>query len=377
MSRASAGCFNPHSRETPSGTWSFFDFGEKLSVSILTRGKPRVERYFSATPSIWAACFNPHSRETPSGTQAHPRPGRRLARFNPHSRETPSGTPPTWPRSSSRPCFNPHSRETPSGTRGFSAPRKRRSFNPHSRETPSGTPNFRANPALVRVSILTRGKPRVEPGHSFGSNGYLPVFQSSLEGNPEWNRLRGRGVLGAHPGFNPHSRETPSGTQAGGGAPRPGGFNPHSRETPSGTAGGDGARAGGRGFNPHSRETPSGTDGLRGQHPARGRFNPHSRETPSGTLEALADEIRELVSILTRGKPRVEQRQKARLGIFRFQSSLEGNPEWNGCSRRPRAPRTRFNPHSRETPSGTPPPGRRPSSPRVSILTRGKPRVEP
>ena len=60
------------------------------------------------------------------------------------------------------------------------------------------------------------------------------MFQSSLEGNPEWNALKGeqkllfevsiltRGKPRVEPCRNPKHYFTP-------------GFNPHSRETPSGT----------------------------------------------------------------------------------------------------------------------------------------------
>ena len=59
-----------------------------------------------------------------------------------------------------------------------------------------------------------------------------------------------------------------------------------------------------------------------------------------------------------------------------FQSSLEGNPEWNR-STPPKSCLRRFNPHSRETPSGTTKRIRAQKPDKVSILTRGKPRVEP
>ena len=61
------------------------------------------------------------------------------------------------------------------------------------------------------------------------------------------------------------------------------------------------------------------------------------------------------ISILTRGKPRVEPPSMKRAGFSggMFQSSLEGNPEWNAGYLRGRGER-----------------------PEVSILTRGKPRVE-
>ena len=62
----------------------------------------------------------------------------------------------------------------------------------------------------VSVSILTRGKPRVEPQPQPFSPYWLGRFQSSLEGNPEWNALKQYESLKG--GFNPHSRETPSGT---------------------------------------------------------------------------------------------------------------------------------------------------------------------
>ncbi len=84
------------------------------------------------------------------------------------------------------------------------------------------------------------------------------------------------------------------------------------------------------------------------------RFNPHSRKTPSGTQSEGEIEAMASVSILTRGKPRVEReyeeldypqktvsiltRGKPRVEhkVFswilhrgKFQSSLEENPEWN------------------------------------------------
>ena len=59
-----------------------------------------------------------------------------------------------------------------------------------------------------------------------------------------------------------------------------------------------------------------------------------------------------VVSILTRGKPRVELRAYGQKAAGLFQSSLEGNPEWNGLY------------------------GYLMVTSVVSILTRGKPRVE-
>ncbi len=110
------------------------------------------------------------------------------------------------------------------------------------------------------------------------------------------------------------------------------------------------------GFNPHSRKTPSGTRNLDAHHklvevsiltrgkprverrarsikPVGGiRFNPHSRKTPSGTSAGSADLSGSAsVSILTRGKPRVEQGSSKNSELASgFQSSLEENPEWNG-----------------------------------------------
>ncbi len=40
---------------------------------------------------------------------------------------------------------------------------------------------------FVRVSILTRGKPRVELELAISRIAKLHTFQSSLEENPEWN----------------------------------------------------------------------------------------------------------------------------------------------------------------------------------------------
>ena len=114
------------------------------------------------------------------------RQGSPLYSFNPHSRETPSGTYPCPVRWKSSRGFNPHSRETPSGTCATGSARRSRCFNPHSRETPSGTSSCKATIAGSAVSILTRGKPRVERTVC-GSTLRPLVFQSSLEGNPEWN----------------------------------------------------------------------------------------------------------------------------------------------------------------------------------------------
>ena len=84
-----------------------------------------------------------------------------------------------------------------------------------------------------------------------------------------------------------------------------------------------------------------------------------------------------IVSILTRGKPRVERKNGLRWVWYSpFQSSLEGNPEWNRKPEWSRSRFVRFNPHSRETPSGTTAPADIVGTPKVSILTRGKPRVE-
>ncbi len=155
--------FNPHSRKTPSGTFTRATRTRGRRVSILTRGKPRVELAALGGPA-GCACFNPHSRKTPSGTE-----------------------------------------------RRSMGVVSSRSFNPHSRKTPSGTYIKRAKGYKATVSILTRGKPRVE-------------------------RARATRTC-ASAGFNPHSRKTPSGTKIG--TPQPysvSSFNPHSRKTPSGTS---------------------------------------------------------------------------------------------------------------------------------------------
>ena len=84
------------------------------------------------------------------------------------------------------------------------------------------------------------------------------------------------------------------------------------------------------------------------------------------------------VSILTRGKPRVELPAVGdMIWADMFQSSLEGNPEWNAAGAGTAARATCFNPHSRETPSGTCYKRWEATLWLVSILTRGKPRVEP
>ncbi len=107
-------------------------------------------------------------------------------------------------------------------------------------------------------------------------------------------------------------------------------------------------------FNPHSRKTPSGTWELESGELECRSFNPHSRKTPSGTLQHFCLELSPQVSILTRGKPRVERGGNPRVFRFlKFQSSLEENPEWNI----PLIPLPLIHPY-------------------VSILTRGNPRVE-
>ena len=53
---------------------------------------------------------------------------------------------------------------------------ERGGFNPHSRETPSGT-NVQEEDFIQQVSILTRGKPRVEPE---GLDGLIEFLQVSI-----------------------------------------------------------------------------------------------------------------------------------------------------------------------------------------------------
>ncbi len=111
-------------------------------VSILTRGKPRVEHAWPVPNVSVGLSFNPHSRKTPSGTEdsAH---------------------------ESSPVAVSILTRGKP-------------------RVEPSHAEKFSARPL---VSILTRGKPRVEQGMRTGEMEILAVFQSSLEENPEWNLL--------------------------------------------------------------------------------------------------------------------------------------------------------------------------------------------
>ncbi len=155
------------------------------------------------------------------------------------------------------------------------------------------------------------------------------MFQSSLEENPEWNAR----VLVARVGdlqFQSSLEENPE-------------WNSwflaiFSRKFS---------------FNPHSRKTPSGTGGNLILRSRRESFNPHSRKTPSGTLHSPLPDFPLPVSILTRGKPRVERDRVCSSPKLGFQSSLEENPEWNLIKLEAEL-----------------------SLERVSILTRGKPRVE-
>ena len=156
------------------------------------------------------------------------------------------------------------------------------------------------------------------------------MFQSSLEGNPEWNaRPNGRAVLCY--GFNPHSRETPSGTLWIGPLWPPKWFQSSLEGNPEWNLVGHCGPIQGQYVSILTRGKPRVEPGGVRLHPARARFNPHSRETPSGTLREDGRLLSQHVSILTRGKPRVELEQ----------------PD------HPLAQLLSFNPHSRETPSGT------------------------
>ncbi len=137
--------------------------------------------------------------------------------------------------------------------------------------------------------------------------GISRTFQSSLEENPEWNR---RGHQSVHGGIR---------------------FNPHSRKTPSGTRGVSWAGCARRRFNPHSRKTPSGTRKDWACHP-RAAFQSSLEENPEWNFGFFnTGKHQKPVSILTRGKPRVEPADCRERGFVPcwFQSSLEENPEWN------------------------------------------------
>ncbi len=181
------------------------------------------------------------------------------------------------------------------------------------------------------VSILTRGKPRVEPPPDTPLERVESAFQSSLEENPEWNLAHGRVLASVHR-FNPHSRKTPSGTRSRTGNFQDPGVSILTRGKP---------RVEPKIFSRINRLMPS--------------FNPHSRKTPSGTI----------------GNDGVVETP------FQFQSSLEENPEWNTTIASAFVLRVGFNPHSRKTPSGTGGYEDILNISFVSILTRGKPRVEP
>ena len=134
-------CFNPHSRETPSGTGMALLLALVFGVSILTRGKPRVELVLCQV-SIPVALVSILTRGKPRVERA---------------------------------AFI-----------GFSCIGG--SFNPHSRETPSGTCRIYYGPGFVRVSILTRGKPRVELA-SCAPNNLFPCPVSILtRGKPRVER---------------------------------------------------------------------------------------------------------------------------------------------------------------------------------------------
>ncbi len=206
-----------------------------------------------------------------------------------------------------------------------------RRFNPHSRKTPSGT---------LGSSILGSTKSQ---------------FQSSLEENPEWNLLIVESADLCRAGFNPHSRKTPSGTQS---------------------------------------NVANWTVNL---------FQSSLEENPEWNIEAsLYRKMTGSVSILTRGKPRVELRARGFLLPIQklFQSSLEENPEWNSSARSSRlsAPwfqssleenpewnldiffhifSLKFQSSLEENPEWNKSRAVIDSVRRVSILTRGKPRVEP
>ena len=158
----------------------------------------------------------------------------------------------------------------------------------------------------VYVSILTRGKPRVERW-ALQWPALPPLFQSSLEGNPEWNH-KAAAARKSSVSFNPHSRETPSGTVLGlcvlGGLYI---VSILTRGKPRVEH--DGA--------PRISELRDVSILTRG----KPRVEQNS--------DADGDGI-DLVSILTRGKPRVERTSpRPTAPTARFQSSLEGNPEWN------------------------------------------------
>ncbi len=132
------------------------------------------------------------------------------------------------------------------------------------------------------VSILTRGKPRVERD-PWSLSSVPSLFQSSLEENPEWNATF-QPIQAVQEGFNPHSRKTPSGTT-------------RSWEW---------------------RQISCVSILTRGK--------PRVEQYIS-----FMKGYKATVSILTRGKPRVERSASAGMPeSCSFQSSLEENPEWNG-----------------------------------------------
>ena len=108
------------------------------------------------------------------------------------------------------------------------------------------------------------------------------MFQSSLEGNPEWN-LR---LLAL--------------------------------------------RAGGGGFQSSLEGNPEWNAKTWCRSSTRAWFQSSLEGNPEWNMIFEAAERPDQVSILTRGKPRVELRCGfSRKFVLRFQSSLEGNPEWN------------------------------------------------
>ena len=130
-------------------------------------------------------------------------------------------------------------------------------FNPHSRETPSGTSVTGSAQSALRFQSSLEGNPEWNP-YEWRKDPLKPLFQSSLEGNPEWN-------LGL--GWQPDRRQFQSSLEGNPEWNLP--FGPFVSTPPWFQSSLEG--------NPEWNTRAAGTSG------SHVCFNPHSRETPSGT----------------------------------------------------------------------------------------------
>ncbi len=182
------------------------------------------------------------------------------------------------------------------------------SFNPHSRKTPSGT----CCQSISRLSVLFQSSLEENPEWNMPMimrKDCKKMFQSSLEENPEWNP-RDRWSSTGKVRFQSSLEENPE-------------WNSSSRVSKMSKM-----------FQSSLEENPEWNWLTATEISRKRRVSILTRGKPRVEPECWAVEFaRAQVSILTRGKPRVELVQRMLHGSLRlFQSSLEENPEWNFAS---------------------------------------------